>query len=317
MSKAAAAVGPRAAEPPDIPPPTPAGPRDPARAAIAAHLARHARRFLLQDVRVRRDLPDSVHQMRVAARRLRSGLQAFGPLVDPDWAKHLRGELGWIAGELGSVRDTEVMIDRLDEHAGSLSGDEVQLARDAVDRVLSIRITDARSHALAALRSDRYKQLLGDLVAGVMEPQFTPAADATCAEALPPLVDKAWRRLAKDVELLRLHGEAYPWHEARIAAKKARYAAEAVETVFGEPARPLARVLEQVTELLGDHQDAHVAQNTLIRMSADGDLDARAGFALGLLYHYEIDYEMSLRHRFRRLWPKVKKVHRTTRLGGR
>ncbi len=315
-SKAASAVGPRAADPPDVPEPQTAGPDDPAAMAVQAHLLRHARRLLLQDVRVRRDLPDSVHQMRVAARRLRSGLKAFGPLVDAQWARDLRAELGWIAGELGAVRDTEVMIERLDRHAAELDDEESAVARAAVDTALGRRMADARAHALVAMRSERYQQLLADLVDGVQHPKFTAAAQRRCRDVLPELVDKAWRRLAKDVGRLHQDSPARPWHEARIAAKKARYSAEAVEPVFGKQARKLARALAQVTELLGDHQDAHVAQATLTDIAGGGGLDSRSGFALGLLYGVEVEHEMDLRRRFRRLWPEVVKVHRKTRLDG-
>ena len=38
----------------------------------------------MADIGVRRDLPDSVHQMRVAARRLRSALATFAPLIEPE-----------------------------------------------------------------------------------------------------------------------------------------------------------------------------------------------------------------------------------------
>ena len=57
------------------------GPNDSAREAITAFLRKYIR--VHHPGRPRSsDLPDSVHQMRVAARRLRSGLKAFGPLVD-------------------------------------------------------------------------------------------------------------------------------------------------------------------------------------------------------------------------------------------
>lgn len=313
-SKAATAVGPRASAPPDVVELGAVSPQDAAGDAVRAHITKHVKRFLMQDVRVRRDLPDSVHQMRVAARRLRSGLKGFGPLVDADWSRHLRDELGWIAGELGGVRDTEVMIERLDERAADLPPDEQYLAQTAVDKELGARITDARAHALAALRSERHRQLLVDLVEAVSDPQLTPLADQSCAEALPPLVEKTWKRLAKDVADLHLDSPAYPWHETRIAAKKARYAAEAVEPVFGRPAKELVKALEEVTEILGDHQDAHVAQTTLKTLAAEADIDAATGFALGLLYALEIDYEMNLRREFRRLWPRIKKVHDSTDL---
>lgn len=314
-SKAASAVGPRAADPPDIPAPQRIYPHDPAAAAIRAHLARHARRFLMQDVRVRRDLPDSVHQMRVAARRLRSGLQAFSPLVDKNWSKHLRTELGWIAKELGHVRDTEVMIDRLNERTEELESREGALARETVQSVLGEEIIDARQHALTAMRSDRYRILLVDLVSGVLEPEFTARAEGSCQDVLPKLVDKAWQSLAQDVAKLHFDGPAHPWHEARIRAKRARYATEAVQPVFGKPVRRLTSALSEVTELLGDHQDAHVAQNTLADLSKRSNLDGEAGFALGLLYALEIEYELSLRSQFRRLWPHTVKAKKQTKLG--
>ena len=184
-----------------------------------------------------------------------------------------------------------------------------------MDKALGVRITDAREHALGALRSDRHRQLLVDLVEAAAAPQLTEAADRPCAEALPPLVEKTWKRLAKDVRQLHLDSPAYPWHETRIAAKKARYAAEAVEPVFGKPAKELVKAFEEVTEILGDHQDAHVAQLTLKSLAAEADIDAPTGFALGLLFALEVDYEMSLRRDFQRLWPKIEKTHADTTLG--
>ena len=87
-SKAVRALGPAALAPPDVPPadsrPTCGRTTRPAPRSGRTS-PRNATAFLDQDLRVRRDLPDSVHQMRVAARRLRSGLKVFGPLVDPQW----------------------------------------------------------------------------------------------------------------------------------------------------------------------------------------------------------------------------------------
>ena len=97
------------------PSPAPVRPGDPAGAAVQAHLAPHAPAFLSRRTcGVRRELPDSVHQMRVAARRLRSGLKVFGPLVDADVGR-ARCATSWpgSASELGGVRDREVLEERL------------------------------------------------------------------------------------------------------------------------------------------------------------------------------------------------------------
>ena len=71
------------------------------------------------DPLVRRDKPDAVHQMRVATRRARSALQAFGSIIDKEATRPLCEELKWLAAALGQARDTEVMLDRLN---ASLAG---------------------------------------------------------------------------------------------------------------------------------------------------------------------------------------------------
>ncbi len=309
-SKAATALGPATKGPPDVAKPGAVGPDDPASAALVALLRRHIRAFMLQDVRVRRDLPDSVHQMRVAARRLRSGLKAFGSLVDPIWAENLRTELAIAASELGVARDTEVLMGRLDKHAEELGEPDAHLVRAVIDPRLRERLAQARSDALRSLLGPRHQALLESLVQAARSPQFTPMADLPSREVLPPLVERAYRRLARQVNELRLEGPAEQWHAVRIAAKRARYAADAVTNVFGSPAKQLANVLAGVTEVLGEHQDACVAQDVLREMAATASIDGRTGFALGLLHEHEFEEELHARLEFERLWPGVRLVHK-------
>lgn len=308
------ALGPLAYEPCDVPEPVDVDPDDPAGAAVTAHLRRHARALLLQDVRVRRDLPDSVHQMRVAARRLRSGLKVFEPLLDYDWAEELRAELGWIAGELGVSRDTEVLQARIDEHADEIGGEYAGLIRAVVDPALNEQWRDAREHALAAMAGERYVAFLELLVDGAANPRLQGQAGDPAKDVLPWLVNKAYKKLAKEVKLLELDGPSEPWHEARIRAKKARYAAEAVAPTLGEDVKKFAKALSQVTELLGEHQDAWVAQNTLKELAQRPEVDGMSGFSLGLLHQFEFEQEMFNRTDFVDLWPSIKHAHKKARL---
>jgi CHAD domain-containing protein len=314
ISKAAAALGPDAAGPPDVLAPAKVGPHDSARDAITAFIRKHVRAFITQDVRVRRDLPDSVHQMRVAARRLRSGLKAFGPLVDKEWADHLRTELGWAAGELGGARDTEVLLERLDRHAEALGERDAALVRAVIDPQLNARLDSARGRALTSLSTPRHLALLDALVAAAADPQITKLGNEQSRNVLPALVDKSFHRLAKEVRLLELDGPAEVWHEARISAKRARYAAEAVSGVFGSPAVKLADALSEVTEVLGDHQDACIAQDVLREMAETSGIDGRTGFALGLLHEHELESELHNRLEFDKIWPHVVRVHKRTKL---
>jgi inorganic triphosphatase YgiF len=80
---------------------------------VLAYLRDQVAAISRYDPLVRRDEPDAVHQMRVATRRARSALQAFGSILDREAARPLCAELKWLAATLGQARDSEVMLDRL------------------------------------------------------------------------------------------------------------------------------------------------------------------------------------------------------------
>lgn len=315
VSKAASALGPRTAEPPDVPAVRAPDPSGLAVDAIRATLSQHVRSLLLADVGVRRDLPDSVHQMRVSARRLRSTLGAFAPLLHKEESARLREELKWIASELGAIRDTEVMMDRLSSHAADLvDPSDSERCREAVASVLGPRLAAARSSALAALRSDRHQQLVDDLMDAAVAPPVTNDAYRPCEEVMPSLVADTWRRLVRSITRMRIDGPSAPWHEARIKAKQARYTAEAIEDVFGKSMRRLANALAEVTEVLGDHQDAYVAQNVLRDIAAQPSTSGATGMSLGLLFEYECHVEMHDRFRFKDEWARAQKRARSAGL---
>ncbi|MEY4169981.1 MAG: putative Adenylate cyclase domain, partial [Actinomycetota bacterium] len=188
ISKAGAALGPRAAVPADvaeIPWPESSAP---ASDVVSAYLALHVRRLLLADLLLRRDLPDAVHQMRVSARRLRSGLKVFGPLLEEAWARHLRTELD----EVDAAR-----------------------AREVIDAQLGQRMAEAGAEVRGVVDSPRYTALLESLVEGVRRPPFTASAREPADAVLPPLVTKAFRRLDRRVAGLELTTPSPVWHEAR------------------------------------------------------------------------------------------------------
>ncbi len=314
-SKAVRALGPLASAASDVPPPEPVSADDPAAKLVRAHLATYVRALRTCDVGVRRDQPDAVHQMRVAARRLRSGLRTFRPVLDRAWADSLREELAWIAGELGNARDHEVLTERLTAAADGLpSHIESKGARTLITQHLGDSLTEARDEAMASLRSERYVALLDLLVDAVHAPQTVQAANRSCAKVLPPLIAKAWKRLADDARALTLAGPDEAWHETRKAAKAVRYASEAVAPALGKEAKALAKQAERLTELLGEHQDAAVAAETLAEL-ANGQssrsggsrrkIDGRTGFALGVLHAHQRQAVHDIRLSFPGTWAQV------------
>jgi CHAD domain-containing protein len=72
-------------------------------------------------------------------------------------------------------------------------------------------------------------------------------------------------------------------HELRKAAKRARYAAEAVVPLFGKEAARSARRAEGLQDVLGEHQDSVRSQETLRQLGVQAHLSGENGFTFGLL----------------------------------
>ena len=74
---------------------------------------------------------------RVAARRLRSDLRTFSPLLDHDRTVWLREELAWLGGEVGMGRDADVLAERLRSQMRQLPSEDTI----SVDRCCSVSPT--------------------------------------------------------------------------------------------------------------------------------------------------------------------------------
>ena len=85
------------------------GPGSPSGEVVKSYLGEQAARLAALDTAVRRAEPDSIHQMRVTARRLRSTLQAFAVIWPSPATGHLKDELKWLGRVLGDARDLEVL----------------------------------------------------------------------------------------------------------------------------------------------------------------------------------------------------------------
>src|SRR5215211_7876434 len=131
-------------------------------------------------------------------------------------------------------------------------------------------------------------------------PALLPGADRPAAQVMPPLVAKPWKRLRKQV---RKAGDDPPddqLHQIRIRAKRARYAAEAVEPVIGQPAEDYADAVADLQSVLGDHQDAVVGEAWL--REAAGSARRDVALVAGLLIAAERASAADTRERWRAVW---------------
>jgi CHAD domain-containing protein len=257
-------------------------PADPIHRVIAEQIDQ----LLVWDRAVRADAYDSVHQMRVTTRKIRSLLQeskdAFG-LAEDGW---ILDELRTLAAVLGGARDAEVLAERYQRSLDALPAELVRgPVRERLVDGANRRYAAGWKRSLLAMRSQRYFRLLDALEKLVVAEPPTQAGD----ERAPLTIDSAYKRVRKAAKAAAEatdpehddHDEAL--HRIRKGAKRLRYTAAATgDTKVSERAKV-------IQSLLGDHQDSVVSRTHL---SAQGEAAHAVGedtFTYGLLYQQEDD----------------------------
>lgn len=281
----------------------------PAGEVVLAYFGDQAARLKALDVAVRRDEPDAVHQMRVTARRLRSTLQSFRAIWPPSATDHLKDELRWFGRVLGDARDTEVLGEYFHDGLASLPTELVLgPAKARITVHLAPREADARDAVIKALNSQRYLSMLDELDRLLATPPQTPAARAPARDVLPDAVARGYRRTKRRMRRAR-RAPAGPrrdaaLHEARKAAKRARYAAEATVPAFGKKARRFAKRMKAVQSVLGQHHDAVTARAAARDLGVQANLAGENAFSFGLLHeraHRDaVEYQVRAWHAWKR-----------------
>ncbi|MBD8625921.1 CHAD domain-containing protein [Oxalobacteraceae sp. CFBP 8753] len=205
---------------------------------------------------------ESLHQMRVGLRRLRALLAMFEELAPPPVPLH--ASIEWLSGELGPARDWDVLADSTIKRVPGI--DAHALRQAAHDRA-----TGHHAQILHVLREARYTELMAQLKDWLSErrwqpegglPKESPLLERAAKSALP-LLRTAEKRLAKRIDGLE-EADAPGRHRVRIAAKKARYAAEFFRDLL--PAQRVKRYLghlEKLQDRLGALNDLAVADQLL------------------------------------------------------
>lgn len=277
---------------------------------VLAYVLEQVRTLVDLDPAVRRGLPDSVHKMRVAARRLRSCLRSYRPLLDREVTDPIREELKWLGGELGGERDQEVLAERV-------RAAMEELPRDLVLGPAAARLqawdanksAAARERSLAALSSPRYVALLESLNGLTTHPPLRSQASRKPAKALPKAILKEYDRLAGRIERARRKPPGperdAALHHARKGAKRLRYAAEAARPALGKPAKRLGKHVKAVQKTLGDHHDSVVARDTLRRQAVAAHAAGEPGFTWGLLHGQEQATATERERQLAELWRRA------------
>ncbi|WP_284749388.1 CYTH and CHAD domain-containing protein [Amycolatopsis sp. RTGN1] len=283
---------------------------------VLTSLREHYGRLCRADVGVRLDVEDSVHQMRVATRKLRSALRTFGSIVDV--SAPLADELKWLGQQLAPARDAEVSEQRLREQLDDLPSELVfGPLRQYLTRYFAREAEEGRTRALAALEGKRYRNLLRALDKVVTDPPLTGRARKPAKSALRKPLRKAAEKLrraeaaARDLDGLELETAL---HEVRKKAKRARYAADTVKPVYGKKLREWRKNVKAVQRTLGEHQDTTVGRDVLHHLAIAGHAEGQNTFTFGMVYERDAEAAERLRERFAGEWRRLRKGGRPGRL---
>ena len=222
-------------------------------------------------------------------------------MIDPEWLSVTSGELKWLGAVLGDVRDADVLLERLHRQSAELSSRDAR-ATAALLRRLSVQRDAARLALLDAFRGERYVLLLDRLIAASDAVPVADGDDKPARDALPELVRRPWNHLKKEIESLDTDPADEALHQVRIRAKRARYAAEAAAPVIGRPARAFAKAVADLQTVLGDHQDAVVAEEWLRR---EGARSNTAALVAGQLIAREQREAAATRKQWPSMWKRA------------
>lgn len=239
---------------------------------------------------------EALHQLRVGARRFRSAISLFKPMLADREVEHIKTELKWLTHEMDDARNLDVFISDTFRAAAKRHGDWIGLAQ--LGKALLSAQTKAYERAEAAVTSDRFRALLLEAAAWIEAgPWSTTRNGAIVALRRRPIgiaakqiLDERRHKILKRGRKLAGLGP-HARHKLRIQVKKLRYATGFFASLYGgkrgKPHGRFSRVMGDLQDGLGELTDMAAAGGLTAKLAgaeADGaETAAQLAFAAGLV----------------------------------
>ncbi len=205
-----------------------------------------------------------LHQLRVALRRLRTGVlltKSLG-LEFPDWDQSLRESLH----TFNPARDWDVFLQETLSEVLRIPGESLwnRPGKDTTFAQMRDVAAHARQRAQALLLKPLFTKLVLDIGRNLLiTPVDKQMRDTKTWAGM--ILKKHWHILQK-----RCHGfaklDSSERHRARIAAKKMRYTAEAFAPLYGKRANHFITALAAFQDELGHENDIHIGIQLLRKL---------------------------------------------------
>lgn len=243
--------------------------------------------------------PESIHDLRVATRRLVTVLRVWKALVPARARRAAERALRRLRRRIGRARELEVHIALLEERLPAHGATDRSVAAEALERFRE-RLTCRRRSAARLVSPRRLKRLMRRVEtagAGLGAPRpGRPGA--------PPVALAVERQLAEQAVTALKNASEHPddvsLHEARVTIKKWRYTLECLNETVPGPARQPVRPLRRIQGELGDAHDRALLRELLERVARRAEPTDDGGEVLLVISRLELERERAVR-RFKRL----------------
>jgi CHAD domain-containing protein len=208
--------------------------------------------------------PEAVHDMRVAARRIRVALKVFAAFL-PAGLTSQETHVKWMFHLLGEVRDLDIEINLLTTTCDFADSEVIDLIRE--ERIA------AKERVNEAIRSDRYTSLISEArtILSKGPSKVRGLAAVPLLAAAPDLAERAFRQTRKIGQRIRGSSSDENIHRLRKSAKRLRYTLEFFSDLFPERVEHLIKELKNVQDLLGERQDRVILAGHLRRLGSTGE----------------------------------------------
>ena len=291
--------------------------------AIRKVLTYQFQRFREQLPGVRLDIDtEFVHQARVATRRLRSGLRLFRDAIPKAAADYLGGELKWLGGMFGAVRDLDVFLLNLSRFKG-----KIERFPAKKKQVFESWIEKHRRGLLEALGealgSPRYKTLERRFTRFLERPlpsrPRAPLAVKTVREVAPVLILDKFEAAIKQGATVLAKPKLKEFHRLRIQMKRLRYAGEFMAPAYDRAVDSFIERAVEIQDCLGELQDTVFTRKFVDSLCDDWrgkPVDPDLLFILGEIYQLQAEIAHERREAFAKIWEPFSSEETATLLKG-
>ena len=236
--------------------------------------------------------PEALHQLRVGARRLRSAISLFKPMLAGAGREQIGAELKWLTSQLDEARDLDVFIKETFKPTAERRPDLVGLT--AFGHALLSAQDRAYVRAQGAMNGARFRSLMLESLAWIEagawcdDPALARLRARPVRDVASERLESAYRKVLKRGRHLKALSPPQR-HQLRIQAKKLRYACGFFGSAFGKAKdqRSLAGAVRDLQDGLGALNDAAVSHDLITGLAGVAGkscvIDPKAAFAAGVI----------------------------------